>query len=318
MRIATAVVFVAALALGGPVFAQAELAKQVEALVRDVPRIAAAPKDIPLDPALARDMGFISSLAVDERAGLTYLLQRGTKLDPVIVVDRAGKRVRAWGKGLFKTPHSIRLDPAGNVWTVDSMSSTVLKFSAAGEKLLEIQVGEQPDPSKVSGTSDIAFAPNGHVFIADGYGNARILEYDAAGKRRGAWGTPGTGPSQFNVPHALLLHDDVLYVADRENGRIQSFDLTGKFLREWTGLVKPMSLARAADGGLLVGIGYRNDPGKQPSWLAWVVRLDVAIGKVTNALEVGDDAHGMAFAAGQVLTGGTTGPAAAVHMFALR
>lgn len=318
MSLRAAVLVLAGLALSGPAFAQADVAAKVEALVRDLPRIGDAPKDLALSPGLARDMGFISSIAVDERAGLFYLLQRGPKLDPVIVVDRAGKLVRAWGRGLYKTPHSIRLDPDGNVWTVDSMSSAVLKFSPAGKQLLAIQVGGQPDPSKVSGAADIAFGPGGRLFIADGYGNARILEYDAAGRKVREWGSHGDGPGQFAVPHALLLERDVLYVADRENGRVQAFDLTGKFLNQWTGLVKPMSLARAKDGTLAVGIGYRNEAGKSPSWLAWVVGLDTKAGKVMRALEVGDDAHGMAFADGAVITGGTTGSAAAVHVFSWR
>lgn len=301
-----------------PAFAQADIAAQVDALVRAVPRAASAPTDIALDPGLAGDLGFISSMAVDEADGLVYLLHRGDKRDPVVVVDRAGKLVRSWGKGLYKTPHSIRIDPEGNVWTVDSMSSDVLKFDRAGKLLLKIAVGGQPDPTKTTGTADIAFGPQGRVFIADGYGNARILEYDAHGKKAGEWGAPGDGPGQFKVPHALIVDGDALYVADRENGRIQKFDLAGTFQAEWKGLVKPMSLARAADGTLLVAIGYRNAQGKDPPWLAWIVRLDPRSGKLTGAIEVGDDAHGMAVAGGMVLAGGTTGPLAAVHAFPLR
>lgn len=299
-------------------FAQADVAKQVGALVQNVPRAARHVSDLALAPELAAQMGFISSLAVDDRNGLTYLLHRGDKADPIVVVDGAGKLVRSWGRGLFKTPHSIRIDPEGNVWTVDSMSSMVLKFTPTGKKLLEIAVGGQPDPSKTTGTADIAFGPNGRLFIADGYGNARILEYDATGKKVREWGTHGQGPGQFNVPHALLIEGDAIFVADRENGRIQKFDLSGKFLAQWAGLVKPMALAMAGDGRMLVGIGYRDAANKERPWLAWVATLDLKAGKVVSALEVEDDAHGMAAAGGRVLTGGTTGPRAAVHVFQIQ
>ncbi len=310
-----AALLAAAPCAGGPVIAQADVAGAVEVMVAGVPRIASAPKDIPLAHGVAAKLGFISSIAVDESSGLTYLLHRGPDADPVLVVDRRGALVRSWGKGLFKTPHSIRLDAQGNVWTVDSVSSTILKFSPAGEKLLAIEVGGQPDPTKTTGTADIAFGPNGQLFIADGYGNARILEFDASGKKVREWGTHGTRPGHFNVPHALVVASGAIFVADRENGRVQKFDLMGKFLAEWPGLVKPMSLAFAKDGSLLVAIGYRDATNKQRPWLAWVARLDTASGKVIQALEVGDDAHGFAVTGGAILTGGTTGALAAVHAF---
>src|SRR6185295_13329954 len=108
--------------------------------------------------------------------------QRGANADPVIAVDHAGKKVKSWGKGLYTVPHAVKVDPNGDVWTTDSVSSVITKFTPAGEKLLEISVGGQPRPGKVSGTTDIAFAGD-RVFIADGYGNARILEYTTNGRR---------------------------------------------------------------------------------------------------------------------------------------
>jgi sugar lactone lactonase YvrE len=98
-----------------------------------------------------------SSVAVD-RNGLIYVLQRGTDADPVIVVNREGRVVRSWGRGLYKIPHSIRLDDDGNVWTVDAGSSMVHKFSADGKHHLEIDVGGLPTSprSAFCGTTDIA------------------------------------------------------------------------------------------------------------------------------------------------------------------
>lgn len=89
----------------------------------------------------AANLGIVSSGAT-EHSGTVYVLQRGDKADPVIAVDRDGKVLRSWGKGLFAVPHSIRIDPSGNIWTVDAGSSTILKFSPEGKKLAEISVGE--------------------------------------------------------------------------------------------------------------------------------------------------------------------------------
>src|SRR5580700_3225827 len=148
-----------------------------------------------------QSLGTVSSVAGDAK-GAIYILQRGDKADPVIVVDHEGRILRSWGKGMYTVPHSIRIDPAGNIWTVDAGSSVVLKFSPEGRKLQEIDVGEVAPAEKCAfptlcGTTDISFGPNGRLFISDGYGNARILEYSADGKRVKVWGSAGTGPGQF-------------------------------------------------------------------------------------------------------------------------
>src|SRR5262245_59763688 len=102
-------------------------------------------------------LGMVSWVAAD-RNGLTYLLQRGDKADPVIVVDRSGKIVRSWGKGMYTTPHAIRIDPRGNVWTTDAASSMVYKFSPEGQLLMKIEVGGQPSPCSNNFCSATALA----------------------------------------------------------------------------------------------------------------------------------------------------------------
>ncbi len=225
---------------------------------------------------------YISSVAVGPK-GETYLIHRNLGEDAVVVIDEKGKILRSWGKGLYTNPHSIRLDPEGNVWTVDSGSSVVLKFTPQGKLLLRIEVGELPaGRGRSRGTADIAFGPKGRVFIADGYGNARILEYDAAGKRVKQWGTAGTGPGQFNLPHGLALRDGVIYVADRQNGRIQRFDLEGKYLGEWGHLGKTFSITAGPDGNLWIGTHARNVINEAPGWL---VNVDRKTGKVLGYVE---------------------------------
>ena len=119
-------------------------AAAVKVLVEKAPKSALERTQIQLQaPAAGWEIGYPSAVTMDD-AGTIYVLQRGEKADPLLVLNRDGKIVRSWGKGLYKIPHSIRIDPQGNIWTVDSGSSMVLKFSPQGEKLMEISVGEQP------------------------------------------------------------------------------------------------------------------------------------------------------------------------------
>ena len=209
-------------------------------------------------------LGMVSWIAAD-RNGLVYLLQRGEKADPIVVLDRTGKVVRSWGKGMFTTPHAIRIDPQGNVWTTDAASSMVYKFSPEGKTLLQIEVGGQPTPcGSFCSTTDVAFAPGGNLFIADGYRNARILEYSPDGKKLGEWGSAGGGPGQFRLPHSIQVDAaGIVYVADRENGRIQRFDRSGTFLGEWSQYGKTFGLTLAGDAMWLSTIprGPNSAPG---------------------------------------------------------
>lgn len=179
----------------------------------------------------------ISAIAADPQGNI-YVIHRPTSpdADPVVVLDRQGNLLRSWGRGMYRIPHGIRLDREGNVWTVDANLSKVYKFTNQGVKLLEIDVGNIPDPNaQFCGATDVAFSPtgNGHVFVSDGYCNGRVVEYDANGAKVREWGSRGTGPGQFNNAHGIAIGpDNNIYVADRENGRLQWFDLQGKFLGE--------------------------------------------------------------------------------------
>jgi hypothetical protein len=233
-------------------------------------------------------LGMVSWVAAD-RNGLIYLLQRGDKADPVIVVDGSGKMLRSWGRGMFTTPHAIRVDPQGNVWTTDAASSMVYKFSPEGKTLLKIEVGGQPTPcGNFCSTTDIAFARDGHLFIADGYRNARILEYTSDGKKLSEWGTAGTGPGQFRLPHSIQVdRDDVVYVADRENGRIQRFTRSGKFLGEWTRYGKTFGMTLSGEALWLSTIP--RGPNSAPGWL---IKIDRKSGNLIGYVDAQGN-HGM-------------------------
>jgi DNA-binding beta-propeller fold protein YncE len=215
-----------------PIFGQDTNSDQLRALLKSVPQLPVERIDAKVNPPMMFEG--ISAVTTDKRGNI-YVIHRPADGDPIVVLDPQGNFIRSWGKGMFKIPHGIRIDPAGNVWTVDANTSMVYKFTPEGKKLLEIAVGDVPDKTKeFCGATDIAFAKSGHVFVSDGYCNARVIEYDAAGKKLREWGKHGTAPGEFNLVHSIAIGPrGNLYVADRENGRLQWFDQSGKFLGEW-------------------------------------------------------------------------------------
>ena len=242
------------------------------------------------------------SWAAADRSGLIYLLQRGEKADPVIVVGRDGRVLRSWGPRAVGVPHSIRIDPEGNVWTTNSNTSVVAKYSPEGKALLTIDLGPTPEACRerrwrACGTTDVAFAPNGHVYVADGYWNARVVEFTADGRKVREWGTKGAGRGEFDTPHSIVIDErGVVYVADRENGRVQRFDLGGRWLGEWRTIGNPYSLALAG-GTMWMGVGQRTPAGAlQPT----LVKVDARTGRA-SAYAVVAGGHGLG-----VLPGGDT------------
>jgi DNA-binding beta-propeller fold protein YncE len=259
---------------------------QFRSLMRNSPHLAFRLTELTVEPP-GREwkMEMVSSVAAYHEGGLIYVLQRGSQADPVIALDRQGRILRSWGRGLYKIPHSIRVDRHGQVWTVDAGNSRVLKFSPDGKQLLEISVGGLPvrPKSEFCGATDIAFGPGDRVLISDGYANARIIEYSGDGKRLREWGSLGEGPGQFRVPHAIVIdRDEVIYVADRENGRIQRFSLDGRYIGEWRHLGKTFSLQVTPTRELWLGT--------QPSDVAngvepWLVKIDARTGVVLGTIE---------------------------------
>jgi NHL repeat len=288
-------------------------ATELRALIAATPRLAL--EQVPL--ALDLPIGTVSSVAAG-RDGVIYILQRGDKADPVIVIDRDGRVLRSWGRGMFTVPHGIRVDADGNIWTVDAGSSMVLKFSPEGKKLTEIAVGEVAVGKNCAfptlcGTTDIAFGPGGRLFISDGYGNARILEYNAAGQRVKVWGQPGSGPGQFQIPHGIATDRQVIYVADRGNARVQRFDLDGRYLGEWTHLGRPFAL-KLSGGALWVSLMTLETTGASP----WMIKVDPASGKALGQIAFPGPHSIDVNAAGELYAGGCCGGSNPTGSFLLR
>jgi DNA-binding beta-propeller fold protein YncE len=176
-----------------------------------------------------------------------YVLHRNESM-PVMVFDRNGKFLRAWGEGMFKTTHFLRVDRFGHVWITDRGDMQAFEFSQEGKLLMTLGKkgvkGDNNSHDAFNGMADVAVAKNGDIFIADGEGpNTRVARFSAHGAFLKWWGGAGSAPGQFQQPHSIAIDSKGrVYVADRGNNRIQIFDQSGRFLRQWTNFGTPWGL----------------------------------------------------------------------------
>ncbi len=213
----------------------------------------------------------VAAVATDARDRI-FVFNRGPH--PLLVFDAAGKFLFAWGEGLFRRAHGLTISPEGTLFCTDDADHTVREFTPDGRLLMTLGTSGQPSDTgatsvdfrtirQASGPfhypTNVAFGPDGTIFVADGYGNARIHRFARDGHWEASWGTPGSGPGQFNVPHGIAVDAaGVVYVADRENSRLQLFSRQGQFLDEWPGIARPCQVTLDRQGNLLVAeLGYR-------------------------------------------------------------
>jgi DNA-binding beta-propeller fold protein YncE len=230
-------------------------------------------------------VGEASGVALNSK-GHIFLFQRATPM--LSEYDEHGTYLRSLGEGLFTHPHGLRIDADDNVWTTDDGSHLVLELSPAGRVLLVLgRKGVAAESDWLfNQPTDVAFGKNGAVYVADGYGNSRVVKFDRDGTFVKAWGRYGTGHGEFNLPHSIAVdRDGNVYVADRENKRIQIFDPDGTFLKEWVGIGYPYGLfitpdqhVWMIDGGYdrIVELDQRGkilgafgSPGHAPGQFAW-------------------------------------------------
>ena len=204
-------------------------------------------KDWPQLPA-SFPFSQVSAVAVDANQNILIFQRTGREwTDPfpdspissntIFVLDnKTGKVLNSWGANLFIMPHSLTIDKENNIWITDVALNQVFKFNHKGELLFKLGVASVKgnDSTHFSMPTDVAVATDGTFYVSDGYGNSRIVKFSREGKWLLAWGKKGNGPGEFNLPHGISLdsHGNV-FVADRENNRIQKFDPDGHFLKEW-------------------------------------------------------------------------------------
>jgi sugar lactone lactonase YvrE len=183
--------------------------------------------------------GAMAGIALDA-AGQVWLFNRGDV--PVQVYTAAGKLVRSWGRGQFREPHQVRIDGEGNIWLADSGLHVVRKYAPDGKLLMTLGTLDEAgdDSAHFNRPTDVAVTRLGEIFVADGYGNNRIVHFDREGRFVKSWGELGSRRGMFSLPHSIAA-DSIgrLYVADRNNARIQVFDQAGRCLDEWRDLLVP-------------------------------------------------------------------------------
>jgi DNA-binding beta-propeller fold protein YncE len=186
----------------------------------------------------------VAAVACD-RQDQVYVFNRGEH--PMMVFDREGKFLRSWGEGQYPRAHGLHIDAEGNLYLTDDGGHFVRKCTPEGKVLLELGVPGQPAPF-MSGRpfhrcTHTALSPQGEIYVSDGYGNARVHKYSPDGKLLFSWGEPGTDPGQFNVAHNIATDaEGWVYVADRENHRVQVFDGKGRYETQWNNLHRPCGL----------------------------------------------------------------------------
>ena len=199
---------------------------------------------VPSWPTLPRywAMGMASDGAVNSRDEV-HIFSRGEH--PVTIWDTDGNFISSWGEGTFSAnPHGIYIAPNDNVWLVDRDYHIATEYSPAGESLRTLGEKLNPAPSfrgvPFNMPSGLAIAPNGDMFVSDGYGAHRVHKFSADGELLLSWGKEGTGPGEFALLHNIWVDSrSRVFICDRENSRIQIFDSDGNFIEEWTDQVRP-------------------------------------------------------------------------------
>jgi DNA-binding beta-propeller fold protein YncE len=205
-------------------------------------------------------LGPCSGVDIDSR-GNVYVIQR--KSPPVLCFDSTGKLLRLWGTALIgRDPdmvgaHGIRVDKDDFVWITDRARHLVRKFDPSGQLLLTLgtEGSSGTGENQFNRPADLAFGPSEEIYVADGYGNSRVMKFDRNGKFLKTWGEKGTAPGEFDLPHTIAVGSDGrVYVGDRYNSRIQIFDGEGNLKEIWPGFV-PCGIAFDRSGTLFVADG---------------------------------------------------------------
>ncbi len=231
-----------------------------------------------------RKLGSTNAINVDahgniwvfERCGANSCI--GSNVDPIVEFDPSGQHViRSFGAGKFVFPHGLIFDHDGNMWIIDAgveegvKGSQIFKYTPEGKLL--ITLGKPGVRANATSTdlfnepSDLAIAPNGDLYIADGHiaaeSNGRIVHLDKNGKFIEAWGTKGSGPGQFNCPHSIALDSKGrIFVGDRNNNRIQILSPHGEFIAEWRQFGRPSGVRILNDTLYVADSESRNVPGQ--------------------------------------------------------
>jgi len=213
--------------------------------------------------------GQVGAVGVDSRDQVHVFTRT---VHPYMVFDKTGKLLYSWGQEIFEDAHGICMGPDDSVFLVDRAPQIVLKFTREGRHVFSL--GKRGQPSDTGWTeqsrsvthagppfhhpTDVSLSPSGEFYVSDGYRNCRVHKYSADGQLLFSWGEPGTGKGQFNLVHSVWEHKGQVYVADRQNHRIQIFTPQGEYQDTWDGFVQPCKIYVDKDDIMYVAeLGHR-------------------------------------------------------------
>lgn len=231
------------------------------------------------------DFGQVISVNVDGHGNI-WAFQRTNP--PILEFDPSGKLLKSFGDDMFTQAHGMDIDRDGNIWVTDAgnrngKGEQVFKFSPDGKVLMTLGKAGVPGegPDTFNGPADVAIAPNGDIFVADGHNGTRVVKFSKDGTFIKAWGQKGSGPGEFKVVHSLAFDSKGrLFVADRGNQRIQIFDQDGKFLDEWKQFGSPSGIFIDKNDVMYVADSDSNKK-NNPGWKRGIRVGSAKDGKVT-------------------------------------
>lgn len=186
------------------------------------------------------EWGWIPAVACDSQDRV-FVYSRSEH--PLVLFDRSGNYLDSWGEDFLEDAHGLFIDDQDNLFCVERNTHCVRKLDKQGNLLMTLGTPGMPgvkDGDPFNLPTDLAVAPDGSLYISDGYGNARVHKYSADGQLLFSWGEWGAGPGQFELSHSARIDRyNRLWVCDRTNCRIQFFDLAGTYLGEWADLAHP-------------------------------------------------------------------------------
>ena len=255
-----------------------------------------------------RKVGSTAGITIDRDGTSVWVFERcggsdcvGSNLAPILKFDASGKALKNFGAGMFIRPHGIHVDRDGNLWVTDGegpdgkdarrngKGHQVFKLTQDGRVLMTLGkagvAGDGPDTFNMP--SAVLVAPDGSIFIGDGHGgnsNARVLKFSKDGTFIKTWGKKGTGPGDFETPHALAMDSrGRLFVGDRGNNRVQIFDQEGKFLDEWKQFGRPSGVFIDGNDTLYVA-DHQSDEKTNPGFRKGITIGSARDGKVARFL----------------------------------
>ena len=221
-----------------------------------------------------------SGIAFNSKGNI-FVIHRGPM--SVMEFDPDGNFIRGFGDGLFERAHGLRIDGEDNIWATDVASNLAYKFDPDGRLQMVLGVKGHSGEWHPFGhlrllhePNEAVVGPSGDIFVLQGHGKAEslVLKFDHDGNFIKSWGGKGSGPGQLNLPHSLVFDaQGLLYIADRNNARIQVFDADGNYIREWQQPGTPCGLFMGADQHIWLAHGHAGQ----------IMKLDLN-GKVVGAM----------------------------------